>query len=260
MFTSIAGYSVLVTGGSKGIGKGIARVFALAGANVVITGRDEASAKASADEITALGGGTVTFVLGDVVSKADCDRMAATAIERNGGIDVLCANAGIFPDSKLSVMTEADMDKVFGTNVKGTMFSVQACMPALEKSGRGRVILTSSITGPVTGFPGWSHYGASKAAQLGFMRTAAMELAPQGITVNAVLPGNIATEGLAEMGPEYRAAMEATVPLHRLGEVEDIGNAALFFATKEAAYVTGQALIIDGGQILPESLSALEAM
>ena len=152
------------------------------------------------------------------------------------------------------------MDKVFGTNVKGTMFSVQACMPALEKSGRGRVILTSSITGPVTGFPGWSHYGASKAAQLGFMRTAAMELAPKGITVNAVLPGNIATEGLAEMGPEYRAAMEATVPLHRLGEVEDIGNAALFFATKEAAYVTGQALIIDGGQILPESLSALEAM
>lgn len=260
MFTSIAGYSVLVTGGSKGIGKGIARVFALAGANVVITGRDEASAKASADEITALGGGTVTYVLGDVASKADCDRMAATAIERNGGIDVLCANAGIFPDSKLSVMTEADMDKVFGTNVKGTMFSVQACMPALEKSGRGRVILTSSITGPVTGFPGWSHYGASKAAQLGFMRTAAMELAPKGITVNAVLPGNIATEGLAEMGPEYRAAMEATVPLHRLGEVEDIGNAALFFATKEAAYVTGQALIIDGGQILPESLSALEAM
>ena len=260
MFTSIAGYSVLVTGGTKGIGKGIARVFALAGANVVITGRDEASAQAACDEITALGGGTVTYVLGDVASKADCERMAATAIERNGGIDVLCANAGIFPDAKLAVMSEDDMDKVFGTNVKGTMFSVQACMPALEKSGRGRVILTSSITGPVTGFPGWSHYGASKAAQLGFMRTAAMELAPKGITVNAVLPGNIATEGLAEMGPEYRAAMEATVPLHRLGEVEDIGNAALFFATKEAAYVTGQALIIDGGQILPESLSALEAM
>ena len=260
MFTSIAGYSVLVTGGTKGIGKGIARVFALAGANVVITGRDEVSAQSACDEITALGGGTVTYVLGDVASKADCERMAATAIERNGGIDVLCANAGIFPDAKLAVMSEADMDKVFGTNVKGTMFSVQACMPALEKSGRGRVILTSSITGPVTGFPGWSHYGASKAAQLGFMRTAAMELAPKGITVNAVLPGNIATEGLAEMGPEYRAAMEATVPLHRLGEVEDIGNAALFFATKEAAYVTGQALIIDGGQILPESLSALEAM
>jgi len=260
MFTSISGYSVVVTGGTKGIGKGIARVFAKAGANVLITGRDEASAKAACKELTALGGGTVTYLLAEVSSKSQCELMAATAIERNGGIDVLCANAGIFPDSKLATMSEADMDLVFGTNVKGTMLSVQACLPALEKSGHGRIVLTSSITGPITGFPGWSHYGASKAAQLGFMRTAAIELAPKKITVNAVLPGNIATEGLADMGPEYRKAMEASVPQGRLGEVDDIGNAALFFATKEAAYVTGQALVIDGGQILPESLAALEAM
>jgi 3-oxoacyl-[acyl-carrier protein] reductase len=186
--------------------------------------------------------------------------MAAEAAARNGGIDVLCANAGIFPAAKLADMTEADMDSVFNTNLKGTMFSVQACMPHLAKSGHGRVILTSSITGPVTGYPGWSHYGASKSAQLGFMRTAAMELAPKGITVNAVLPGNIATEGLAEMGDDYKASMEATIPLHRLGDVEDIGNAALFFATKEAGYVTGQAMVVDGGQIIPESLAALEAM
>lgn len=260
MFTSIAGYSVLVTGGTKGIGKGIAKVFANAGANVVITGRDEASAKATCEQLTAAGKGTVTYILGDVASKADCERMVQTAIERNGGLDVLCANAGIFPDSKLATMTEADMDLVFDTNVKGTMLTVQAAIPALSKSGHGRVILTSSITGPVTGFPGWSHYGASKAAQLGFMRTAAIELAAKKITVNAVLPGNVATEGLADLGPEYRAAMEASVPLKALGEVEDIGNAALFFATKEASYVTGQALIVDGGQILPESLAALEAM
>ena len=260
MFTSVQGYSVLVTGGTKGIGKGIARVFAKAGANVVITGRDEAGAAAAAAELTALGGGTVTYVLGDVASQADCQRMVQVAVERNGGLDVLCANAGIFPAAKLAEMSEADMDHVFGTNIKGTMFSVQACLPALAKSGHGRVILTSSITGPVTGYPGWSHYGASKSAQLGFMRTAAMELAPKGITVNAVLPGNIATEGLAEMGPEYKEAMEATIPLHRLGEVDDIGNAALFFATKEAGYITGQAMVVDGGQILPESLAALEAM
>ena len=260
MFTSIAGYSVLVTGGTKGIGKGIAKVFANAGANVVITGRDEASAQATCEQLTAAGKGTVTYILGDVASKDDCERMVKAAIERNGGLDVLCANAGIFPDSKLATMSEADMDLVFNTNVKGTMLTVQAALTALEKSGHGRVILTSSITGPVTGFPGWSHYGASKAAQLGFMRTAAIELAPKKITVNAVLPGNVATEGLADLGPEYRAAMEATVPLKALGEVEDIGNAALFFATKEASYVTGQALIVDGGQILPESLAALEAM
>jgi 3-oxoacyl-[acyl-carrier protein] reductase len=260
MFTPVKGYSVVVTGGTKGIGKGIARVFANAGANVLITGRDEAGAQETCKELTALGSGAVTYIIANVSSKSDCDRVAAAAIERNGGIDVLCANAGIFPDSKLATMSEVDMDLVFGTNIKGTMLSVQACLPALEQSGHGRVVLTSSITGPITGFPGWSHYGASKAAQLGFMRTAAIELAPMNITVNAVLPGNIATEGLADMGSEYRKAMEASVPQGRLGEVEEIGNAALFFATKEAAYVTGQALIIDGGQILPESLAALHAM
>lgn len=259
MFSSITGRSVIVTGGTKGIGKGIARVFARAGANVLISGRNEGDAAACADELTALGGGTVTYVLGDVSSAGSCAHMAATAVERNGGIDVLCANAGIFPDSKLATMTEADMDLVFGTNIKGTLLSVQACIPALTASGHGRVILTSSITGPITGYPGWSHYGASKAAQLGFMRTAAIELAPRRITVNAVLPGNVATEGLADLGPAYRASMEATIPMKALGEVDDIGNAALFFATDEAAYITGQALAVDGGQVLPESLAALEA-
>lgn len=259
MFSSIAGRSVLVTGGTKGIGKGIALVFARAGANVVISGRDESTAAATADQLSALGGGAVSYALGDVAVASDCRAMVAAAVDRNGGLDVLCANAGIFPDAKLVDMTEADMDLVLGTNVKGTMFAVQAAIDALTASGHGRVILTSSITGPITGFPGWSHYGASKAAQLGFMRTAAVELASRAITVNAVLPGNIATEGLADLGGEYRASMEASIPMRRLGEVEDIGNAALFFATDEAAFITGQALVIDGGQVLPESLEALHA-
>jgi 3-oxoacyl-[acyl-carrier protein] reductase len=260
MFTSVAGRSVVVTGATRGIGKGIARVFAKAGANVLITGRDSDAAQATADELSALGAGTVSFVLGDVSVAGDCRAMAEAALSRHGGIDVLCANAGIFPDVRLKDMTEADMDLVYATNVKGTMLAVQACLPALTASGRGRVILTSSITGPVTGYPGWSHYGASKAAQLGFMRTAAIELAPLGITVNAVLPGNVATEGLADLGPEYRAGMEASIPAGRLGEVEEIGHAALFFATDEAGYVTGQALAVDGGQVLPESPEALALM
>ena len=257
MFSSVAGRTVLVTGGTKGIGKGIARVFARSGANVVLAGRNEQVGQDCARELTALGGGEVSFVAVDVATRRGNDVAVEAALQRHGGLDVLCANAGIFPDALLSEMTESDLDAVLGTNVKGTVFAVQAALEPLTASGHGRVIVTSSITGPITGFPGWSHYGASKAAQLGFMRTAAIELAPRRITVNAVLPGNIVTEGLAELGPDYRASMEASIPLRRLGEVEDIGYAALFFATDQAAYVTGQALVVDGGQVLPESLAAL---
>jgi 3-oxoacyl-[acyl-carrier protein] reductase len=185
--------------------------------------------------------------------------MAAIAQERLGGVDVLCANAGVFPSARLADITEDTMDQVLGTNVKGTVFSVQACLPALARSGRGRVILISSITGPVTGYPGWTGYGASKAAQLGFMRTAAIELAPSNITVNALLPGNIVTENTAGAGPDYEAKMAASIPLGRLGTVEDIGYAALFLASEEAGYITGQSLILDGGQVLPEVPQAVQA-
>jgi 3-oxoacyl-[acyl-carrier protein] reductase len=265
MFTSIAGRAVLVTGGTRGIGKGIASVFARNGARVLITGRDFETGQAAADELrghvrTADQPGDVSFVLADVSRVEDCKRMAAIATERLGGIDVLCANAGIFPDARLVDLTEAGLDQVLGVNLKGTILSVQACLPALTRSGRGRVILTSSITGPITGFPGWTHYGASKAGQLGFMRSAAIELAPSGITVNAVLPGNVVTEGLDDMGKEYAAGMTAAIPLGRLGTVDEIGYAALFFATEEAAYITGQSIVVDGGQVLPESPDALRAM
>ncbi len=255
---SVNGRSVIVTGGSKGIGRGIAEVFARAGANVLITGRDQAGVESAVTELAEHG--EVTGFAGDVRDRAACDAMAATAVERYGGIDVLCANAGIFPAAPLATMTEDDLEEVLGTNVKGNVYCVQACMDALEKSGHGRVILTASITGPFTGYPGWSHYGASKAAQLGFVRTAAMELAPKNITINAILPGNIMTEGLNDLGQEYLDGMAAAIPMKKLGHTHDIGAAALFFAADESGYITGQALVVDGGQILPESQEALDAM
>jgi 3-oxoacyl-[acyl-carrier protein] reductase len=257
MFTSIAGRAVVVTGATRGIGKGIARVFAGAGGRVLIVGRDAEAAKATVAELSATGA-EVSYVLADVSRREDCRRVAATAAERFGGIDVLCANAGVFPAAPLAEMTDEDIDEVLGTNLRGTILSVQACLPALAASGRGRIILTSSITGPITGFPGWAHYGASKAGQLGFLRTAAIELAGSGITINAVLPGNIVTEGLDELGEEYQAQMAASIPLRRLGTVEEIGHAALFLATDEAGYITGQTIVVDGGQVLPESLAALD--
>ncbi len=261
MFTSLEGRSVIVTGGSKGIGKGIARVFARQGARLMIAARDETTLAAAADELAREHEACeVATVIADVAKVEDCQRIAEETVAAFGGIDVLCANAGVFPDTKLGDMTEADFDAIFATNVKGNIFTVQACLSALEASGRGRVILTSSITGPITGFPGWSHYGATKAAQLGFLRTAAIELAPRNITVNAVLPGNIATEGLDELGEDYIRGMEAAIPQRRLGTVEDIGYAALFFASDEASYVTGQSMVVDGGQVLPESPEAMAAM
>ncbi len=255
MLQSIAGRSVVVTGASKGIGKGIARICARHGARVLVVSRTLTEARAAAQEI----GGETQAVAADVSDWSACQAMAAAAVSAFGGIDILCANAGIYPQAHIEQMEPGEWDTVLGTNLKGSFLSLKACLPWLKQSTQGRVILTSSITGPVTGFPGWSHYAASKAGQLGFMRTASIELARYGITVNAVLPGNIATEGLADLGEEYRQSMAVSIPLKRLGSVEDVGNAVLFFASHEAGYITGQTIVVDGGQTLPETLAAIDA-
>ncbi|CRK82820.1 3-oxoacyl-ACP reductase FabG [Neobacillus massiliamazoniensis] len=252
MFNSVKGKTVVVTGGSKGIGKGIARVFAEQGANVAIVARDVEAAEDCAAEIKA-GGGKAKAFLGDVRERESMQEMAKKVAETFGGIDVLCANAGIFPSAPLETMTNEEWDIVMNTNAKGAFHAVQACIPYLKQAKYGRIILTSSITGPVTGYPGWSHYAASKAAQLGFMRTAALELAGDNITVNAVLPGNIITEGLEGLGDDYLREMASVIPMKKLGRVEDIGYAALFLASMEAGFITGQTIIVDGGQILPEN-------
>ena len=254
---SLAGRSVLVTGGSKGIGRGIASVFAAADANVAIGARSQSDIDSAVAALDGVGAGKVMGVTVDVSDHDSCIAMAEAVVGAFGGLDVMCANAGIFPDAPLQTMTPDQLAEMLDVNVKGTVYSVQACLDALITSGRGRVVLTSSITGPITGFPGWSHYGASKAAQLGFMRTAAIELAPHRITVNAVLPGNILTEGLADLGDDYLAGMARAIPAGALGTPEDIGYAAAFLASDEAGYITGQAIVVDGGQVLPESPDAV---
>ncbi len=257
MLTSVEGRSVIVTGSSKGIGKGIATVFANQGARVLIVARGLSDAEATAAEIRE-SGGTASAFSADVTKSEELDAMAAAATERHGGIDVLCCNAGIFPQSHLENMSSDEWDLVLGTNLKGTFLAIKSCLPHLKKSSCGRIILTSSITGPITGYPGWTHYGASKSGQLGFMKTACMEIAKYGITINAVMPGNIVTEGLMGLGEDYLETMAASIPLKRLGSVADIGNAALFFASDEAGYITGQTIVVDGGQTIPESVEALE--
>ena len=186
------------------------------------------------------------------------DAMVDSTVKAQGGLGVFCANAGAFPQTKIVDVDPNEWDQVMATNLRSSFLSVKAAIPHFEKAGKGRVVLTSSITGPVTGFPGWAHYGASKSGQLGFLKTAAMELSRYNTTINAVMPGNIYTEGLQDLGQDYLDTMAASIPLKRLGDVEDIGNAALFFASDEAAYITGQQIVVDGGQIIPESLEAIE--
>jgi 3-oxoacyl-[acyl-carrier protein] reductase len=218
---------------------------------VLITGRDAVRGQKVAEEISAQGSPCV-FTEADVRSLADMESAAGQAEERFGSLDVLVHNAGVYPEVSLEQMTEDDWDLVHDTNLKGTFFAFRACLPLLKQSRAGRVVLVSSITGPITGYPGLAHYGASKAGMDGFMRTAAIEVAPFGITVNAVAPGSIRTEGLADLGAEAIASMEALIPLHRLGDPHEIGGTVLYLASDLASFVTGQSIVVDGGQILPE--------
>jgi 3-oxoacyl-[acyl-carrier protein] reductase len=256
MLTSIKGRSVIVTGGSKGIGKGIAQVFAGQGAKVMIAARGEESGIAAVEELRAAGG-TAEFCQCDVSDWESMKSLVDRTVEKFGGLNVMCANAGAFPQTKMIDMDPSEWDDVMATNLKSAFLSVKASIPQFEKEGGGRVVLTSSITGPVTGYPGWSHYGASKSGQLGFLKTACMELSRYNVTINAVMPGNIYTEGLQDLGQDYLDTMAASIPLKRLGDVKDIGNAALFFASDEAGYITGQTIVVDGGQIIPESLESI---
>jgi 3-oxoacyl-[acyl-carrier protein] reductase len=259
MDMSIEGRAALVTGASRGIGKGIARGLAQAGANVMLLSRSEEEIHAAVDDIKASGAtGELAWVVADVGNGEEMKGVADDVVSQFGSLDIVCCNAGIFPQTPLATLGMEEWNRVMSTNVAGTFLAVQMAMPAMRRQGGGRIIITSSITGPITGYPGWAHYGASKAAQLGFLRTAAVELAPLGITVNAVLPGNIATEGLSDLGEDYLAKMKAAIPHGRLGTVEDVAAAVLFFASPAAGYITGQALVVDGGQVLPESLEALE--
>ncbi|MFN2348663.1 MAG: 3-oxoacyl-ACP reductase FabG [Thioalkalivibrio sp.] len=249
--------SVVVTGAGKGIGRTIARVFAHEGARVLVVDRDGQAAGDTVRTIQEAGGQAVACVT-DVSQRAEVEAMVGEAMNHFGGIDVMVANAGIFPSATIEEMTEADWDQVHDVNLKGAFFCVKAVSALMRRQGGGRILLTSSITGPITGFPGWAHYGATKAGLLGFMRTAAIEFARDGITINAVLPGNIRTEGLADVGADYMRRMQASIPMGHVGEPEDVAYPMLFLASDEARYITGQTLVVDGGQTLPESALALE--
>lgn len=242
----------IITGASKGIGEGIATVFAKEGAIVVISSRTESDLKQVADRIN-LNGGTASYIIADVTNPIDMDHVAQSTLSQYGKIDILIHNAGIYPLVNIEDMSVDEWHHVINTNLSSTFYAVKSCLPAMKQQNNGRIIFTSSISGPRVGLPGASHYTASKAGMNGFMKTIAIELAQYNITVNAVEPGNIISAGFEELGDEHKKYMTAGIPMGRLGTAEEIAYAHLFLASDESRFMTGQSMIIDGGQILPES-------
>jgi 3-oxoacyl-[acyl-carrier protein] reductase len=243
----------VITGGARGIGLGIASVLAGAGAHVVLADIDRDEANASAAQLRELGH-SAEGLQADVTDRTSVDALAAHVVAAHGRIDILAANAGIYPSTPIAAIDDAIWDHVMDINVKGALHAAQACLPAMLARGYGRIVFSSSITGPVTGQIGFAHYGASKAALLGMMRSIAVEVAPGGVTVNAIMPGNVWTPGLLDTSEEHRARMLSAIPMGRFGTPEDIGFAVRFLASPEASYITGQTLISDGGQVLPEGV------
>ena len=256
MAITLQGKAAIVTGAGRGIGKGIAAVFAKEGARVLVVNRSADAGQAATKEIVAAGG-EASFLQANVKNLADMERMAATCIERYGAIDILCANAGVFPTSHIVDMTDEVWDDVLDTNLKGVFYGVRACIPQMKAQAQGRIVVISSITGPNVGWPGLSHYMASKGGVNAFVIGAALELAKHNITVNAISPGTIMTQGLMELGGDQVNEITAIIPAGYIGETEDIAYAAVYLASDQARYITGQALVLDGGQILPESPAAL---
>jgi 3-oxoacyl-[acyl-carrier protein] reductase len=248
---SLARRVAVVTGGASGVGEGIATVLAREGASVGIADIDGDGAERLAATLRSEGLDVAAFEV-DLVERSSVDAVAAAVHDRWGSIDILSANAGIYPNAALEEVDDSFVDRVMDLNFKGALHSIQSCLAAMREQGYGRVVLTSSITGTHVGAERYSVYGASKAAILGLMRGLALEVVRDGITINAILPGNVRTPIVEALDEEYMEWTLRAIPMGRLAEPEELGWAVRFLASEEASYITGQTLVLDGGQLLPE--------
>lgn len=248
----LEGRVAVLVGAARGIGAAIAERFVEEGARVVI---GDTEIEAGRETVRALGGDAVArFVKTDISRQDDAEAVVAAAVSAFGRLDILVQNAGIYPLTLIEDTSVEEWDAVLGVNLRGTFLAAKAALKPMRAAGYGRMVFTSSITGPRVTSHGHGHYGASKAGINGFIRSAALEFAEYGITVNGVEPGNILTEGMkAGRSAEFIAGMEAAVPLGRLGTPREVAEAVLFLASAESAFVTGTTMIVDGGQILPET-------
>ncbi len=239
---------VLITGGTRGIGKEVARAFAQAGAQVILTGRNPDQAQQAAADIRSQGL-LAEGMACDVTNQQNVEEIINKILDKHKALDILVNNAGVTKDNLLLRMSEADWDAVIDTNLKGIFICTKIVAKVMLKARKGRIISIASIIG-ITGNAGQANYAASKAGIIGFTKSVAKELASRGITANAVAPGYIQTDMTSQLKEQVQAEILKSIPLGRFGSPQDVAGACLFLASESASYITGQTLVVDGGMAI----------
>jgi 3-oxoacyl-[acyl-carrier protein] reductase len=247
--TELAGRVALVTGGTRGIGLAAAHELARAGATVVVAGRDAGRADQVAKELAAEHGVSAAGAGFDVADSAAVAAAVRAVAKEHGTIDVLVANAGVLEDALIGMIRDDLVRRMLDTNVAGTLYTVQAVARVMMRRRRGSIVVLASIVGE-RGNAGQTAYAASKAAVATIARSAAKELGPRGIRVNAVAPGVIATDMTAHLSAEVLERRVADTPLGRVGTADDVARAIRFLAGDGAGFITGQVLGVDGGLLI----------
>ena len=238
----------VITGASQGIGKVIAEVLSSAGAHVICVARTENKIKALANEINKKSG-TASYKPCDISDGEAFASLINDTVKEYGKLDILINNAGITKDALVMRMNEDQWDTVINTNLKGAFYGMKAAIRPMMKNRSGRIINITSIVG-LTGNPGQANYAASKAGLIGMTKSIAKEVATRGITVNCIAPGWIGTDMTDELSDATKDQFLSRIPIGRIGAPEDIAHAALFLASDEANYITGQTITVDGGRII----------
>ncbi|MEN6565250.1 MAG: 3-oxoacyl-[acyl-carrier-protein] reductase [Veillonellales bacterium] len=243
------GKVAIVTGASRGIGRGIALELAKAGAKVVINYAGNVVAAQEVQSVITAKGGQALLIQADVANSEAVEGMIKQAMEEFGRIDILVNNAGITRDNLLMRLKKEDWEAVLNTNLTGVFHCTKAVSRIMMKQRSGKIVNMASVVG-IMGNAGQSNYAAAKAGVIGFTKAAAKELAPRGITVNAVAPGFIATDMTAVLSEQVKTELAAKIPLARLGTPADVAAAVMFFVSDGAGYITGQILNVDGGMVM----------
>jgi 3-oxoacyl-[acyl-carrier protein] reductase len=239
----------VVTGGGRGLGRGIARMFGQSGARVVVAGRNEAHLRESVEQMRA-DGSQAGYAVADVSTKPGCVRLIEDVVGLYGDVDILVHNAAYVPFAALDMISDEDLQATIDTNLMASIWLTQAARPYLigkRAKGGGRIVFVGAVAGMRRGTPQLAHYGASKAGQYGFATGAAAELAAEGVTVNVVEPGITRGSSFDDADAKTVEAMGAMTPLGRIGEPEDIALACLFFALPQASAITAQYVTVDNG-------------